>query len=330
MLRPTTYKKIISVRLYLRPAATNRQGLCPVRLTARWHGEELQVNTGELVLPRRVGRDGEVEELWHDGSQSVLEGRKLTEKEKGTVPTHPDTAININTRLSAFTKEVTDTFNRLYDLAPGQKLPKAAMVAELLPAAQPATPEPIPVKAAEARTFRQVLEEWKAENRNLGKDSLRKYDQLATMMESWQPDPRPTHVTQKVAKEYLQHLLDLQKSDATIKVHFTGLRKCFEQLGRRPMCRGCNTRPRTRRSWTWRLRRCAGSSGGGPRRSTWRRSGTGGCFSCSAGGGMKTLKSLTYASGLPLPWRMVARCPRCSTRKGKRVMKRRYRCHPSR
>ena len=50
------------------------------------------------------------------------------------------------------------------------------------------------------------------------------------MMESWQPDLRPDQVTQKVAKEYQQHMLDLQKSDATIKVHFTGLRKCFEQM----------------------------------------------------------------------------------------------------
>lgn len=78
----------------------------------------------------------------------------------------------------------------------------------------------MPVVAS--RTFRQVLEDWKAENRNLGKDSLRKYDQLVTMMESWQSDLRPAQVTQKVAKKYLQHLLDLQKSDATIKVHLPG------------------------------------------------------------------------------------------------------------
>ena len=43
-------------------------------------------------------------------------------------------------------------------------------------------------------TFRQVLEEWKGENRDLAKDSLRKYDQLATMMESWQPGLRPEQV----------------------------------------------------------------------------------------------------------------------------------------
>ncbi|MBO0358410.1 hypothetical protein J0X19_10680 [Hymenobacter sp. BT186] len=50
------------------------------------------------------------------------------------------------------------------------------------------------------------------------------------MMETWRPDLRPEQVTQKVAKEYLQHLLDLQKSDATIKVHFAGIRKWLEQL----------------------------------------------------------------------------------------------------
>ncbi|RTQ45833.1 hypothetical protein EJV47_23675 [Hymenobacter gummosus] len=232
MLLPTLYKKKISVRLYPRLAATNQEGLCPVRLTARWHGEELQVDTGEIILPRRVSKDGEVEMLWN--GQGVVEGRRPTEREKGTLPTHPDTAVNINARLMKMVKQVTDTFNRLYDAAPDQKVTKAALLAELLPghAARKAAPVPAPVSAkpVELPTFRQVLEQWKHENRNLAKDSLRKYDQLATMMESWRPDLRPEQVTQKVAKEYLQHLLDLQKSDATIKVHFAGIRKCLEQL----------------------------------------------------------------------------------------------------
>jgi hypothetical protein len=204
MLLTTLYKKKISVRLYPRLAATNKEGLCPVRLTARWHGEELQVDTGEIVLPSRVNKDGDVETLWN--GQGVIEGRKLTEREKGVVPTHPDTAVNINARLVKMVKQVTDTFNRLYDLAPDQKVTRAAMLAELLPAhaaGRKTAPAPVLAKPVELRTFRQVLEEWKQENRNLAKDSLRKYDQLATMMETWRPDLRPEQVTQKVAKEYL-------------------------------------------------------------------------------------------------------------------------------
>ncbi|GAA4028093.1 hypothetical protein GCM10022409_10160 [Hymenobacter glaciei] len=42
MLAPTFYKRTISVQFYLRLAAGNRRGYCPVRMTLRWHGEELQ------------------------------------------------------------------------------------------------------------------------------------------------------------------------------------------------------------------------------------------------------------------------------------------------
>jgi integrase len=159
-----------------------------------------------------------------------MSGRKLTAKEEGIVPTHPDFHYNINSRLSKMVKQVVDTFNRLWDAAPFEKVSKAAMFAELLPAEVRSVAAHAPVKMGVTRTFRQVLEEWKAENRNLAKDSLRKYDQLATMMEVWRPELRPEQVTQKVAKEYQQHLLDLQKSDATIKIHFAGIRKCLEQL----------------------------------------------------------------------------------------------------
>jgi integrase len=228
MIRPSAFKRAISVKFYLRLTAKNREGCCPVRLTARWHGEEMQVDSGEIVLPERPGKNGDVESLWDLKSQRALSGRRLTAKEEGEgVPTHPDTATNINARLAGLEKDVTDTFYRLFDKAPFEKVTKAALIGELFPAV--ATPAPVAVVSN--RTFRQVLEEWKAENRNLAKDSLRKYDQLATMMESWRPELRPDQVTQKVAKEYQQHLLDLQKSDATIKVHFGGIRKCLEQLG---------------------------------------------------------------------------------------------------
>ena len=72
MLSTTPYKKKISVRLYPRLAATNQGGFCPVRLTARWHGQELQVDTGEINLPQRVRSDGEIEKLWQSNAQMVL------------------------------------------------------------------------------------------------------------------------------------------------------------------------------------------------------------------------------------------------------------------
>ncbi|OGX86386.1 site-specific integrase [Hymenobacter glacialis] len=229
MLTPTLYKRTISVQFYLRLAARNKRGYCPVRMTLRWHGQELQLDAGVLVLPERPGPNGQgVEALWDIKAQRALDGRRLTVKEMATVPTHPDTATNINAHLMSRRKTVEDTFCRLFDNGEPGRIPKAVLAAELVPGKEKAAPKVAP---AVSRTFRQVLEEWKAENRNLAKDSLRKYDQLATMMEVWRPELRPDQVTQKVAKEYQQHLLDLQKSDATVKVHFGGIRKCLEQLG---------------------------------------------------------------------------------------------------
>jgi len=229
MLTPTLYKRTISVQFYLRLAARNKRGYCPVRMTLRWHGEELQLDAGVLVLPERPGPNGQgVEALWDIKAQRALDGRRLTVKEMATVPAHPDTATNINAHLMSRKKTAEDTFYRLFDNGGPGRIPKAVLAAELVPGKEKAEPK---AALAVSRTFRQVLEEWKAENRNLAKDSLRKYDQLATMMEVWRPELRPDQVTQKVAKEYQQHLLDLQKSDATVKVHFGGIRKCLEQLG---------------------------------------------------------------------------------------------------
>jgi integrase len=212
------FKRKISVRIYLRPKEADRQGYCPVRLTARWHGQEIQEQAGERVLPQRIGKNGEMETLWNSEAQRVVRGH--------------DDYVNMNVRLSEWEKSVIDAFYRLFDEAPFERVSKAALLAAIHPGTKPKEAPVVVAAPVVGRTFREVLEEWKEENRNLAKDSLRKYDQLATMMEVWRPELRPEQVTQKVAKEYQQHLLDLQKSDATIKVHFGGIRKCLEQLGK--------------------------------------------------------------------------------------------------
>ena len=212
------FKRKISVQIYLRVKEADRQGYCPLRLTARWHGQEIQEQAGERVLPERIGKNGEMETLWHSEAQGVSRGH--------------DDYVNINVRLTEWRKSVIDAFHRLFDAAPFERVTKEALLAAIHPGAKPKEAPVVVAAPVVGRTFREVLEEWKEENRNLAKDSLRKYDQLATMMEVWRPELRPEQVTQKVAKEYQQHLLDLQKSDATIKVHFGGLRKCLEQLGK--------------------------------------------------------------------------------------------------
>ena len=71
---------------------------------------------------------------------------------------HPPCSIaNINARLANVVKQVTDTFSRLYDAAPFEKVSKAAMLAELLPAEVRSASVAAPVKMEAARTFRQVL-----------------------------------------------------------------------------------------------------------------------------------------------------------------------------
>ena len=53
IIRPFVFKRKISARFYPRLAAKNQDSFCPVRLTARWHGEELQVDSGESILRGR-------------------------------------------------------------------------------------------------------------------------------------------------------------------------------------------------------------------------------------------------------------------------------------
>ena len=125
MLTPTLYKRTISVQFYLRKAARNRRGHCPIWMTVRWHGQELQLDA-VLVLPERPGPHGQgIEVLWDSNAQRLIEGRKLTVKEMATVPTHPDTATNINAHLMGRKKSVEDTFYRLFDNGgPGRIPPK--------------------------------------------------------------------------------------------------------------------------------------------------------------------------------------------------------------
>ena len=70
------YKRTISVQFYLRLAACNRRGYYPVRMTLRWHGEELQMDAGVLVLPERPGSNVQGEALWDVKAQRAVDGRK--------------------------------------------------------------------------------------------------------------------------------------------------------------------------------------------------------------------------------------------------------------
>ena len=86
MLTPTQFKHTISVRFYLRLAARNQSGYCPVRMTMQWYAEELQLDAGVLVLPERPGPNGQgVEVLWDAKAQAVTDGRapQAKGKEKG-------------------------------------------------------------------------------------------------------------------------------------------------------------------------------------------------------------------------------------------------------
>lgn len=52
------------------------------------------------------------------------------------------------------------------------------------------------------------------------------------MMEAWRPALRPGQFTEDIAKHYRNHLIDADLSDAAVKVHFTGIRRGLERLGR--------------------------------------------------------------------------------------------------
>ena len=206
------YKRKISISFKLRRTDANKAGRCPIRGTIRWHGQEFHFPTGELVPATQRSKSGKVEELWDS---------------KGWLSNKYELAVQVNARLHGWETKIATAFQQLWDAAPFVRVEQAALLRAIFP-------EQLPNGQALAtnKTFRELLAEWKNLHRNLDPDSLRKYDQMATMMESWRPKLRPADVTEEVAKEYLFHLLELQKSDATIRTHFLGLKRCFERMGR--------------------------------------------------------------------------------------------------
>ncbi|MBG8553066.1 site-specific integrase [Hymenobacter guriensis] len=210
MPRSIIYKRKISIKFYPLPSAAGKEGWCPVRVMVRWHGQEMPFDTGERVLLTKPGKRGAPVSLW--------EGQRVTRD-------HPD-SIDINGRLNDWERDIEAAFEALWKAAPFERISREAFFLYLFPAQ-----EEKPAVLIQ-HTWRQLLDVWKEKNRHLAKDSQRKYDQLATMMESWRPALRPAQLTEDIAKDYQNHLLDLGLSDAAIKVHFTGIRKCFERLGR--------------------------------------------------------------------------------------------------
>jgi site-specific recombinase XerD len=216
MSSPTTFKRKIKVHFYPVLAEPDRDGWCAVRLTARWHGETLRLRTGERVLPEKApargGKNAPPVQLWDAKTNRVTDA-------------HPD-AIDVNGRLNDWQRDIVAAFNDLWDAAPYTKVTKEALYAHLFPTPESTAPD------LTQFTWRQLLEQWKEKNRHLASSSLRKYDQMATEMEKWRPALRPAQLTEDVATDYRNHLLDLELSDAAIKVHFTGIRKCLERLGK--------------------------------------------------------------------------------------------------
>jgi hypothetical protein len=129
---------------------------------------------------------------------------------------HPD-YLNLNDRLNDWERDVLAAFGTLWAAAPFQKITKATLYRYLFPATE-AAPD------LSAQTWRQVLEQWKEKNRHLAVDSLRQYDQMATMMEAWRPTLRPLQFDEDAGQDYPNHLLDQKLSNAAAKAHFTGIR----------------------------------------------------------------------------------------------------------
>ncbi|MCC3156410.1 hypothetical protein LJ737_04130 [Hymenobacter sp. 15J16-1T3B] len=223
MTRTRTPIDKIKIHVYLR--RPDARGYKEARIIAYFHNTDFCVSPGVRILPEQVDKKGRPEQLYDPGTQRVTSN-------------HPN-ATRINSALQLWFDRIEAAFRKLSGPHGYTRVTKPMMEAELFP---PSADAPAPAPAAKAATkkpaapstgvtWRELLEQWKHLNRHLAPDSLRKYDQLATMMESWRPELRPAALDEETAAEYRNHLLDQKLSDAAIKVHFTGIRKCFERLG---------------------------------------------------------------------------------------------------
>lgn len=194
----------ISIKCALRPGAANAQGLVPVRWVARWHGQELFGAPGELVNPG----------LW--------------DKAAGRVTRKHERHVHINANLTRWEKKIDDAFWKHAGADGHQFVSKAAMEAELFP---PPAQDPDEHRPIAGRLLTDVNSVWQAENGQLEPDTLRKYEQVLKVLEEWRPGLRAQDIDERLAKQYLQHLLSLDFSNATIARHFLFLRVARAQVG---------------------------------------------------------------------------------------------------
>lgn len=134
-----TYRRKINVKFSPIASKANQAGRAPLRCTVRWHGQELQFQTGEVIPLTKPGKGGKVDKLWDT---------------EAWVSSKYDLSTAINGRLARWETRITAAFNELWDAAPFEPVPRAALVRRLFPEQTPSGH-----KLAETNTLRELLAE---------------------------------------------------------------------------------------------------------------------------------------------------------------------------
>lgn len=213
----SNYHKKITIRAYLR--RPDAEGFHHVRLIARFHGDELSVSPGLLILPeQRQGR--KTVQLWEPKTRRVVDA-------------HPEAAA-INAELLAWETRITAAFEALAGPLGNRQVTREALELALFPAdtpaAAPAAPEPV------AQSVLQHYAQWSAENEGiLSASYLKQAKYLSGQLDAWKPGlPVGELLTEKMVRAWQQHLVREEASDGSIANSYKWLRVLAGRIGVNP------------------------------------------------------------------------------------------------
>ncbi|WP_426491051.1 hypothetical protein [Hymenobacter sp. 102] len=209
-----SFQNKITIRAYLR--RPNKEGFCHVRLIARFHGDELCLSPGVLILPeQKAGR--KTLQLWEPKT------RRVTDE-------HPQAAA-INAELLRCETEITTAFRTLAGPLGKQQVTSDAMWRLLLVEEEgAATVDPL------QQTVLEHHAQWAAENEGiLSASYLKQAKYLSGQLYEWKPKlPVGELLTEKMVRAWQQHLVREEAADGSIANSFKWLRTLAGRIGVNP------------------------------------------------------------------------------------------------
>lgn len=194
----------------IREERLDRHGRATITADLHWgQGQRLQLSTGVKVVPGN----------WQPTKKNPVNTREAEVNAK-------------NLALTRFSEKI----GKLFTAASTADRPESSVTAEHV--RQALTPEAAvseEKKPAPAQlTLTALHEKWQQENAGLARNTLRKYNQVVTWLETFRPGLTLEQLTRKMVADYQVFLQKQGLADSTFTNHVKFLREAFRTAGLNP------------------------------------------------------------------------------------------------